>query len=144
MKYILILVLFSFSTLQAAEFDDLLEQLSNHLDKQSELSAEELSTLEARIIENAPALAKDIHLVTQSFELVSKYDQDHEPLFLNDKTRGGFARVNKSGFELEHVIFQLQQAILESASPRARFQGLSLCQILPGRGRPTKRFPGGL
>jgi len=113
MKFLLITFLFSFSVLQAAEFDDLLEQLSDHLDKEQELSPEELSALEAGFIENAPAVSEDIQLVTRSFELISKYDEDHDPLFLNDKTRGGFSRTDKSGLELEHVIFQLQQAILD-------------------------------
>jgi len=113
MKYILLILIFSFSSLQAADFDGLLEQLSDHLDERKELSPEELSSLETGIIENAPAVSENIELVTRSFELISKYDEDQEPLFLNEKTRGGFSRADKNGLELEHVMFQLQQAILD-------------------------------
>ena len=113
MKYILIILLFSFGTSRAAEFDDLLEQLSDHLEENTELSPEELTVLETAIIEEAPAVAKDFRLLTRSLDLVAKYDEEHEPLFLNEKTRGGFSRTDKSDLELEHVIFQLQQAILD-------------------------------
>ncbi len=113
MKILLTLLLFSISTLEAASFEDLLGQLSDHLDERKELTPEELSSLEADIIEEAPALAKDSELVLRAFDLVSKYDEDQKPLFLNDQTRGGFSRTEKYGKELEHVIFQLQQAILD-------------------------------
>lgn len=113
MKYILPLLLFSLSTLQAADFDDLLEQLSDHLDERTVLTPEKLSSLETGIIEEAPVISEKGELVIRAFELISKYDEIHEPLFLNEKTKGGFSRTEKYGLELEHVILQLQQAVLD-------------------------------
>lgn len=113
MKFFLTLLLISFSSLQASDFEDLLEQLSDHLNEEKEMTSEELSRLETAIIEEAQALASDSALVIRSFELVSKYDEINDPLFLNEKTKGGFSRTEKYGKELEHVIFQLQQAILD-------------------------------
>jgi len=113
MKILLTFLLVSLGTLQAADFGDLLTQLSDHLDESRELSSEELASLESGIIEEAPALSKDIQWVTRAFELISKYDEANEPLFLNEKTKGGFSRNERSGMELEHVIFQLQQAVLD-------------------------------
>ena len=113
MKTLLALCLISISPLQAAEFHEWLEQLSDHLDKKTQLSAAELSALEAGIIETAPALSKDFSLVLRSFDLIAKHDEATGPLFLSGKTKGGFPRSDKSGLELEHVIFQLQQAILD-------------------------------
>lgn len=74
MKYIITLLLFSLSPLQAATFEDLLEELSDHLDETKELTPEELSSLATEIIEEAPSLSEDYQLVTLAFELISKYD----------------------------------------------------------------------
>ncbi|MDF1816444.1 MAG: M60 family peptidase N-terminal accessory domain-containing protein [Verrucomicrobiales bacterium] len=115
MKFIVTIFLISFSSAHAAGFEDLLEQLSDHLSNREQLSAAELSSLESAIINQAPALAKDIRLVTKAFDVIATYDKSNQPLFLNKKTSGGFSRKDRSGKELEHVIFQLQQAILDQA-----------------------------
>lgn len=113
MKLLPIFLFLTIGSLQAADFDQLLNQLSDHLGGEQELSPDELSTLETDIIEEASALADDFPLVLRAFDLVSEYDKKREPLFLNEQTRGGFSRTEKYGNELEHVLFQLQQAILD-------------------------------
>lgn len=113
MKYLLAIFLLTLSALPAAEFGALLDQLSGHLEERTELSGADLTSLETEFVENASDVSRDIQLVTRSLELISQYDEDHEPLFLNDETKGGFSRTEKYGLELEHVILQLHQAILD-------------------------------
>ncbi len=141
MKPLLFLLLLSLSTLQAATFEDILGQLSDHLDKKSELTPDELTRLESGIIDGAAALSKDRELVTRAFDIVSKYDASNDPLFLNEKTKGGFSRTEKYGLELEHVILQLQQAILDHGYDPGHLKDLDsksfLCSdFFPGKVDP--------
>tara|TARA_R110002096_G_scaffold316010_20_gene510465 strand:+ start:1052 stop:3016 length:1965 start_codon:yes stop_codon:yes gene_type:complete len=115
MKYLLPALLLSCTSLNAAGLEESLDQLSAHLNKREALTPEELSGVEADIIKQGSALAKDIRLVTKALDVVSAYDEIHQPLFLNEETKGGFSRRDRKGKELEHAIFQLQQALLDHA-----------------------------
>lgn len=115
LRLLIALFMVSIGSLQAAELDQLFGRLSDHLHQKKELSSKELLSLEAGITEEAASLENEFPLVLKAFDLVAKYERDIGPLFLNKQTRNGFSRITKSGKELDHVMFQLQQAILDHA-----------------------------
>ena len=99
----------------APELAKNLELLEQHLLGNKELTPPELSGLEEVVNVAARSLSSDMNLIKRSLNLVKIYEEKNKPLFLNEKTKGGFKRKDVEGLELERVIFALQQSLLDHA-----------------------------
>ncbi|MDB4673349.1 M60 family metallopeptidase [Verrucomicrobiales bacterium] len=138
MKYLLPLLLLFVTPLKGQSFETLLNQLSDHLSGRTDLSTEEIPSLETGIIKEGSILARDTALIAKAFEVIAAYDDKHKPLFLNQKTKGGFSRKDREGKELEHAILQLHQALLDYAY---RFENIQEhTEIFAGKAFGTADF----
>jgi hypothetical protein len=92
-----------------------MSDLMDHIDGTTPLTGPQINTRTATIEANKAYMDDNTTIMTEAFDLSSYYETIKGPLFINSKTKGGFARVSEvsDGRELERAIFAVQQAIID-------------------------------
>jgi hypothetical protein len=92
-----------------------LDQLQGHIDGTAPLPGPELQQIGELIAREGRQLASSADILRRAFKIVEAYETKSGPLFLNPRTRNGFARRPTRGLELDRTMFELQQALLDHA-----------------------------
>ncbi|NIQ73957.1 MAG: hypothetical protein GWN80_00020, partial [Gammaproteobacteria bacterium] len=99
--------------LSSANLSAVMSQLKDHMTGVVPLTGAEIEGLTAIFVDNDVFLDENMTVMAEAFDLVSYYEVNTGPLFINPQTAGGFARDQQGGdgFELDRAIFTVQQAI---------------------------------
>lgn len=90
-----------------------LQQLMEHCNNTTLLSATQINSLSADILQNHFYIADDLPVITTAFDLINCYEANSDPVFLNATTTGGFPNAPGAldGFEYDRAIFTIQQEL---------------------------------
>ncbi|MCF7954463.1 MAG: M60 family metallopeptidase [Phycisphaerae bacterium] len=90
-----------------------LSELKSHVEGTITLSSSQIAAHKSTIDTDRFLFELSENVMTAAFELVSSYETIKGPFFINSKTSGGFEREQQAGdgFELERVIYTVQQTI---------------------------------
>ena len=98
-----------------SQLNGILDKLYSHIGNQSPMSLADLASYNAELEKLLPLFSSDVPIIKKSLELVTYYDAQKGPLFINDTTRGGFKREGEADIEVElaRIIFKIQQAMID-------------------------------
>jgi len=88
---------------------------SEHLKGITTLTPVEINALADSLQENIFAIADSVSLVRAASDLISYYEAKNGPIFINSKTKGGFANDfgAADGLEIDRLIFKIQQGFCD-------------------------------
>ena len=92
-----------------------IKKFTDHVDEESLLSKTELWDELQIFFENAILLKVNCEILGEAFDLIDKYEEKYDPLFISDKTKNGFERdwETDDDLELERTMLYVQQAIID-------------------------------
>jgi len=98
-----------------SQLNGILDKLYSHIGNQSPMSLADLASYNAELEKLLPLFSSDVPIIKKSLELVTYYDAQKGPLFINDTSRGGFKREGEADIEVElaRIIFKIQQAMID-------------------------------
>lgn len=92
-----------------------LHKLANHISETSALNADQIIQQTEVIQENIDQIGQSAAIIPQALDLVTLYETTEGPLFINQRTRGGFPRKPAGGLELDRALFAVQQGLVDYA-----------------------------
>jgi hypothetical protein len=90
-------------------------QLKQHVNETVILDAEQIKQQTEIIQTNINQIGRNSGVISQALDLVASFENTVGPLFMNQKTRGGFPRKPAGGLELDRALFAVQQGIIDHA-----------------------------
>jgi len=118
-----------------------MRQLARHVKETSTLDADQIKQQTEMIRKNIDQIGQTSDIISQAFDLVASYETTVGPLFMNQKTRGGFPRKPAGGLELDRAMFVVQQGLIDRAFTPENLKEYR--QILDGAAfRTSSYFPG--
>lgn len=116
-------------------------QLTAHINDTSLLSTDQVARQASIIEESIEQIGQTPEIIGEALALVASYEAQVGPLFVNEKTRGGFPREPEGGLELDRAVFAVQQGLIDHAYTSENLQRLA--RVLDGVSFGTSSyFPG--
>jgi len=109
---------FSFTQAKSAWRTDLstaIRRLAEQINEKSTLNADQINQQTEIIQKNIDQIGQTSEIISEALDLVSSYETSVGPLFMNEKTRGGFPRKPAGGLELDRAMFAVQQGLIDYA-----------------------------
>lgn len=124
-----------------ADLSSAINRLKEHILDTSVLSAHQINQQTAIIGENIERIGATAGTIREALDLVTCYEREVGPLFLNEATRGGFPRKPAGGLELDRALFAIQQGLIDYAFTPGHLKQFR--SILDGAAfRTSSYFPG--
>ena len=118
-----------------------MRQLTQHINKTSILSADQITQQAAIIQKNMDRIGQTSEVISQALGLVASYETTQGPLFMNEATRNGFPRKPAGGLELDRAMFSIQQGLIDVVFTPANLKTFGA--VLKGAAFKTSAyFPG--
>jgi hypothetical protein len=113
----------------SGELSAAMHKLARHINKTSALDADQINQQAKIITSHIEQLGDTAALITQALDLVSLYETTEGPLFINQRTRGGFPRKPAGGLELDRALHPSPSQAVQTGPPGG---GLQDRRLLPG------------